>query len=49
MPEKKKKEEPVYERLGPNDCLIISKSDKELLVACNEDGKLKVKKVPIPS
>lgn len=48
MPEKKKKEVPVYERLGPKECLIISKSEKELLVACNEDGKVEVKRVPLP-
>lgn len=48
MPEEKKKEEPIYERLEPKECLIISKSEKELLVACNEDGEVKVKRVQLP-
>ncbi len=43
-----KEEEPIFERLGPKECLIISRTDKELIVACNEDGEIKVKRIPIP-
>lgn len=46
--EKQKKQIPVYERLGPKECLIMYKSKDDLLVACNEDGKLEVKRIPIP-
>lgn len=42
------KEVPIYERLAPNECLIISKTSKELIVACNVGGEIKVKRVPIP-
>jgi len=42
------KREPVYEKLEPNSCYIISKSSKDVLVACNEDGKVSVKRVKIP-
>ena len=43
-----KKEEPIYERLDPNQCLIISKTDTEVLFACNKDGKIEVQRVKIP-
>jgi len=39
----------VYERLGPKECLILERTESDLLVACNENGKVIVKKVPIPS
>ena len=45
----KRKEEPVYEKLGPHDCMIISKSDRDLLVAINERGKVRLRRVPIPN
>lgn len=44
----KRKEEPVYEKLEPNSCMIISKSTKDVLVACNEKGRVKLKRVKIP-
>jgi len=44
----KKKDEPVYETLEPNSCMIISKSSKDVLVACNEKGQVKLKRVKIP-
>jgi len=46
MPEER--EEYVYERLEPKECLIISKTEKDLLVACNEDGNLVLKRIPLP-
>jgi hypothetical protein len=39
---------PVYEKLDPGSCYILSKTEKDLLVACNIDGKVEVKRVPIP-
>jgi|APFre7841882654_1041346.scaffolds.fasta_scaffold105020_2 hypothetical protein len=39
---------PVYEKLEPGSCYIISKSKKDLLVACNREGNVEVKRVPIP-
>lgn len=39
---------PVYEKLEPGSCYIISRSRKDLLVACNVEGKVEVKRVPIP-
>ncbi len=48
MAEDKKKEMPVYEHLAPNECMIISKTDKDILVACNSEGDIKVKRVPLP-
>ena len=44
-----RREEPIYERLQPKECLIISKSDKDVLVACNVDGEIKLKRIPIPA
>ncbi len=49
MAKKAQRPEPVYERLGPNECLILERTDEDLLVACNEDGKVVVKKVKIPA
>lgn len=39
---------PVYEKLEPGSCYIINRSNKDLLVACNVNGKVEVKRVPIP-
>lgn len=44
----KKKEEPIYEKLDPNSCMIISKTDDDVLVACNKKGKVELQRVPIP-
>lgn len=41
----KARTEPIYEKLGPNECLIISRDTKGILVACNEDGKVTLKRV----
>jgi hypothetical protein len=50
MPKAKKKQEvDVYETLGPNECLIISKTEKDMLVACNKKGEVKVKRIKIPN
>lgn len=45
---KEEESQPVYEKLGVNDCLIINKTESDLLVVCNEDGKPKVKRLSIP-
>jgi hypothetical protein len=44
----RKKEEPIYEKLEPNSCMIISKNTRNVLFACNEEGKIKLKRVKIP-
>jgi hypothetical protein len=44
----RKKEEPVYEKLEPNSCMIISKSADAVLYACNEKGRVKVRRAKIP-
>ncbi len=50
MPKAKKKQEiEVYETLGPNECLIISKTEKDMLVACNKKGEIEVKRIKIPN
>ena len=41
-------EEYVYERLGLKECLIISKTKKDALVACNEDGNIVFKRIQFP-
>ena len=45
----KKEEEPIYEKLEPNACMIISRDDKGVLVACNKDGDVKLQRVPYPT
>lgn len=45
MIEEKKIQVPIYERLAPKECLIINKTKTDL---CNEEGKPKVKRIPIP-
>ncbi len=49
MAPKPRKAEPVYERLGPKECLILERTEEELLVACNEEGKVVVKRVKLPT
>ena len=44
------KEEPIYEVLNPYDCLLISKNEDGLLVACSDEkGKVHLERVPYPS
>lgn len=43
--EKHKKVEPVYERLAPDEILIISKEGNCVIYATNEKGKAVLKKV----
>ena len=43
------REEPIYEKLNPRECMIISRDDKGVLVACNEDGNIKLKRVSYPT
>ncbi|MCK4736068.1 MAG: hypothetical protein KAT65_26670 [Methanophagales archaeon] len=45
----KKKEEPVYETLEQNACMIISRDDKGILVACNKEGDIKLKRILYPA
>jgi len=44
--EEKSKEEPVYEKLNLNECMIISKGEKGILIACNKDGDVELKRIP---
>lgn len=37
--------EPIYEKLGPNECLIINRDRNGILVACNEHGKVTLKRI----
>jgi len=41
--------EPIYEKLGPKECMIISRDSEGILYACNKNGKLEIKKIPYPS
>ncbi len=46
MADKKKKEEPIYEKLAPGEVLIISKDESGCLkVAENNKGKVTIRKV----
>jgi hypothetical protein len=43
---KKKKEEPIYEKLAPGEALVISKDENGCIeVAENVKGKIKIRKV----
>lgn len=48
MAERNEEEEPIYERLSPNECLIISRDNKGILVVCNKDGDIEVKRISYP-
>jgi hypothetical protein len=48
MVERNKEEEPIYEKLSPNECMIISRDDKGILIACNKDGDIELKRVSYP-
>lgn len=45
----KKKEEPIYEKLSLNECMVLSRDDDGILVACNEKGNVTLKRVPYPT
>ena len=45
----KKKEEPIYETLSINECMLLSRDDEGVLFACNENGNVKLKRVPYPT
>lgn len=45
----KKKEEPIYEKLGLDECMLLSRDDEGVLFACNEKGNIKLKRVPYPT
>ena len=43
-------EEPIYEVLNPYDCLLISKNEDGILVACSDEkGKVHLERVAYPS
>ena len=44
MEEKKRKEEPIYEKLAPGEVLIISKEENCVIYAANEEGKVVLRK-----
>ena len=48
MAEKEKKEVPIYEKIGPDECLIISRDEKGILIACNKGGEIDIKRVSYP-
>jgi ribosomal protein L22 len=41
-------EEPIYEVLDKYECLIISKNEEGLLVACNTGGIVELERVKYP-
>jgi len=44
-----RKEECVYEHIGLSECLIINKTNKDALVACNKDCKIIFEYVKFPN
>jgi hypothetical protein len=45
----KRKEEPIYEKLGLDECMLLSRDDEGVLFACNEKGNVILKRVPYPT
>ncbi|GEM_PF-4268100 len=43
-----KEEIPIYEKLAPGECLIISRDERGILVACNKGGEIEIKRIPYP-
>lgn len=43
-----KKETPIYERLAKGECLVIMRDEDGVLVACNKDGDVALKRIPYP-
>ena len=41
-------EEYIYEKLAPNEVLIIEKVEDGIIYATNRNGELVIKKVPFP-
>lgn len=49
MAKEKEKEEPIYEKLAPGECMIISKKGKCVVYARNKDGKTELEEVCLSS
>ena len=49
MPSGEEKEgEPIYEKLAPNEILLISKEGNYIIYAVNRNGKLEIKRTRLP-
>ncbi len=48
MSEKESTEIPIYEKIAPGECLIISRDKNSILIACNKDGEVKLERVSYP-
>nr|MDO8045766.1 hypothetical protein [Candidatus Baldrarchaeota archaeon] len=46
--EEEKKKEPIYEKLAPNEILLISKEGHYIIYAVNRNGKLEIKRTRLP-
>jgi len=41
-------DEPIYEKISQGECMIISKGKDGVLVACNKNGDIELKRVKYP-
>jgi len=48
MSEKEKNDIPIYEKIGKDECFIISRNEDGVLVACNREGKIELSRVSYP-
>lgn len=39
---------PICEKISPRECLIISRDDKSILVACNNNGTIELNRISYP-
>lgn len=39
---------PIYEKISPGECLIISRDEKSILVACNNNGTIELNRISYP-
>jgi len=40
---------PIYEKIAPGECLIISRNKNSILVACNKDGDIEINRISYPT
>lgn len=39
---------PIYEKIAPGECLIVSRDKDSILVVCNKDGKIEIDRISYP-
>ncbi len=48
MTKENNEEIPIYEKIAPGECLIVSRNKDSVLVVCNKNGKIEIERISYP-